>query len=187
MAAKKKTAKPYGNKTKFVMSLPRDLPAKQVVEKAKAQGIIISEAHVYKIRSTNKGKLAPAKTPGKASAKGSAKANGKATGSSKRDFVLSFPPTTPASEILRKAKESGIGLSKAYLYTIRNAAGAKPAGRGRGASASRAAARAAVAASPRQSRSDLTLESQFIDAALDLGLSRATEILDRVRARLKSL
>ena len=35
MASKKKTAKPYGNKTSFVMSLPRDLPAKQVVDQAK--------------------------------------------------------------------------------------------------------------------------------------------------------
>jgi hypothetical protein len=196
MAAKKKTAKPYGNKTKFVMGLPRDLPAKQVVEKAKQQGIVISEAHVYKIRSTNKGKGGPGNLRSASAAKGSAskatpagpkgaKSASRASsssGSSKRDFVLSFPPTTPASEILRKAKDSGIGLSKAYLYTIRNAAGAKPAGRGRAA----ASARAAVASAPR-SRASGSLESQFIDAALDLGLSRASEILDRVRSRLKDL
>ena len=64
MAAKKKTTKPYGNKTKFVMGLPRDLSAKQVVEKAKQQGITITEAHVYKIRSTAKSKPA-GKAPGK--------------------------------------------------------------------------------------------------------------------------
>src|SRR5262245_57491629 len=103
MAAKKKTSKPYGNKTKFVMGLPRDLPAKAVVEKAKAQGIVISEAHVYKIRSTNKGKGAPARgsaskaTP--SAPKGRARRESASSGSSKRDFVLSFPPTTPASEI----------------------------------------------------------------------------------------
>jgi hypothetical protein len=197
MAAKKKTAKPYGNKTKFVMGLPRDLPAKQVVEKAKQQGIVISEAHVYKIRSTNKGKTpasrASAGASGRSSAKGTpsapkGRASSASASSSKRDFVLSFPPTTPASEILRKAKDSGIGLSKAYLYTIRNAAGAKPAGRGRGAApaSSARAARAAAASTPR-ARSNGSLESQFIDAALDLGLSRASEILDRVRSRLKDL
>ena len=43
MASKKKTAKPYGNKTSFVMSLPRDLPAKQVVDQAKKAGLVISE------------------------------------------------------------------------------------------------------------------------------------------------
>jgi hypothetical protein len=197
MAAKKKTAKPYGNKTKFVMGLPRDLPAKQVVEKAKQQGIVISEAHVYKIRSTNKGKGAPSKssaskaTPAAPKGAKSAGRGNSSSGSSKRDFVLSFPPTTPASEILRKAKDSGIGLSKAYLYTIRNAAGAKPAGRGRQAAApSRSAARAAASSAAGRSaasRSSGSLESQFIDAALDLGLSRASEILDRVRSRLKDL
>jgi hypothetical protein len=192
MAAKKKTAKPYGNKTKFVMGLPRDLPAKQVVEKAKQQGIVISEAHVYKIRSTNKGKGAPAKSSASkatpSAPKGRASRQAENSGSSKRDFVLSFPPTTPASEILRKAKDSGIGLSKAYLYTIRNAAGSKPAGRGRAAAPASAgrAARAAAQSTPR-SRNGGSLESQFIDAALDLGLSRASEILDRVRARLKDL
>ncbi|HEX5659690.1 MAG TPA: hypothetical protein VFX59_20985, partial [Polyangiales bacterium] len=58
MAAKKKktTTKPYGNKTKFVLGLARDLSAKQVVDEAKKNGITITEAHVYKIRSTAKTK-----------------------------------------------------------------------------------------------------------------------------------
>lgn len=188
MAAKKKTGKPYGNKTKFVMSLPREMPAKQVVDKAKQQGIVISEAHVYKIRSTNKPKGAPGRGAGPKAptAKPGPKPGAKqaSNGQSKRDFVLSFAPSTPASEILKKAKDSGIGLSKAYLYTIRNAAGGGvPAKRGRkpgrpagvtGLSAPRAAARGGSG-----------LESQFIDAALDMGLSRAAELLDHVRARLK--
>src|SRR5690242_11811580 len=119
MAAKKKTAskktapKTYGNKTKFVLGLSRDLSAKQVVEEAKKNGITITEAHVYKIRSTAKGKGKGAtRTAGKPGPKPAA------GGRSKRDFVLSFGPDTKASEILKKAKEAGIGLSKAYLYTI---------------------------------------------------------------------
>ncbi len=64
MASKKKAAKakkstqaksPYGTKTAFVMGLPRDMSAREVVAKGKAQGIKLSEAHVYKIRSTSKG------------------------------------------------------------------------------------------------------------------------------------
>jgi hypothetical protein len=182
MAAKKKTAKPYGNKTSFVMNLPRDLPAKQVVEQAKKAGLVISEAHVYKIRSTNK-------TKGPSSGKGAGRgpkppvSNGSSArggASEKRDFVLSFSPSTPASEILRKAKESGIGLSKAYLYTIRASAGAKPTGRG----ASKAQAPAKSGAK-RGGAGASSLESQFVTAALDLGLARAAELLDRVRSRLK--
>jgi len=165
MAAKKtKTTKPYGNKTKFVMGLPREMSAKAVVEKAKQQGITITEAHVYKIRSTAKSKPA-----GKAAGKpGRPPKSGDATGLSKREFVLRFGPETPASEILKKAKEAGLGLSKAYLYTIRSSSGAsqkRGGGGGRTSSSS--------------------LESQFIDAAIDMGLSKASELLERLRARLK--
>lgn len=179
MAAKKKTTKPYGNKTKFVLGLPREMPAKQVVEKAKQQGITITEAHVYKIRSTAKSKPAA-----KGAARGRAPAPAKAAsgpanaaGLSKREFVLSFPPETPASEILRRAKEAGLGLSKAYLYTIRSSAGSAVK-RGRGAAAS-----APAAGRSRAAVSDL--ETQFIDAAIDMGLAKASDLLERLRSRLK--
>jgi hypothetical protein len=178
MAAKKKTTKPYGNKTKFVLGLPRELTAKQVVEKAKQQGITITEAHVYKIRSTAKAKPAgkPAGKVGRPAAKSADKSAGDAGGLSKRDFVLSFGPETPASEILKKAKDAGLGLSKAYLYTIRSSAGATQK-RGRPAAAASAGGRGRGAAS--------SLEAQFIDAAIDLGLSKAGDLLDRLRSRLK--
>ncbi len=185
MAAKKKkttTTKPYGNKTKFVLGLPRELSAKQVVEEAKKQGIAITEAHVYKIRSTAKAKgKGPAKAT-KAGGRGRGappKAGRGGGGQSKRDFVLSFGPETPASEILRKAKEAGIGLSKAYLYTIRSSGGASQK-RGRPP----AAGNGRVAA--RRVRGGDSLETQFVDAAIDMGLAKATELLDRLRTRLKA-
>jgi len=103
MAAKKKIAekKIYGNKTKFVLGLPRDMSAKQVVSEGKKQGIVLSEAHVYKIRSTAKSKGAtPAPKRGRG-AKAAAPAKGGAAkggaGVSKRDFVLSFGPEVKAS------------------------------------------------------------------------------------------
>lgn len=187
MAAKKKktTTKPYGNKTKFVLGLARDLSAKEVVEEAKKNGITITEAHVYKIRSTAKAKgKGPAKAErGAGRGRGAAKATrgGSGGGQSKRDFVLSFGPETPASEILRKAKEAGIGLSKAYLYTIRSSGGASQRRGGRAA----AAATIDKSALRRVGRGSSSLETQFIDAAVDLGLSRATELLDRLRSRIK--
>jgi type III secretion system FlhB-like substrate exporter len=206
MAAKKKkkTTKPYGNKTKFVLGLSRDLSAKQVVEEAKKNGITITEAHVYKIRSTakakgGKGPGRPAKSAPRGrkavAAKGRASSAGRASsgaGQSKRDFVLGFGSDTPASEILRKAKEQGIGLSKAYLYTIRSSGGASQK-RGRpvkaaAASKGRASAAKATKASFRKgSRGGAnSLETQFLDAAMDLGLAKATELLSRLRTRAKS-
>lgn len=187
MAAKKKKSvqKTYGNKTKFVLGLSRDLSAKQVVDEAKKAGIAITEAHVYKIRSTAK-----AKTPkaGKSAGRASASKGATSSSQSKRDFVLSFGPDTKASEILQKAKAAGIGLSKAYLYTIRSAGGASnKRGSGRkGAASSSPAAASAKAAALRGSRgAAASVEAQFIDAAIDLGLAKAGDLLQRLRARLK--
>jgi hypothetical protein len=181
MAAKKKkktATKTYGNKTKFVLGLPRELSAKQVVDEAKKQGITITEAHVYKIRSTAK-----TKGPKGAASKGASRGNAKAAGGalSKRDFVLSFGPDTKASEILRKAKEAGIGLSKAYLYTIRSAGGAsqKRGRRGAGAPVKAGAGRARGGFASH--------EAAFIESAIDMGLAKAADLLDRLRARLKDL
>jgi type III secretion system FlhB-like substrate exporter len=176
-SASKPAGKTYGNKTKFVLGLPRELSAKQVVDEAKKNGITITEAHVYKIRSTAKSKLPKA-------SKASASAGRPSSGGSlsKRDFVLSFGQDTKASEILRKAKEQGIGLSKAYLYTIRSAGGASQK-RGGGRAAGGAGR---VTAAVRSAGSFANHEAQFIDSAIHVGLAKAGELLDRLRARLKS-
>jgi hypothetical protein len=184
-AKKKKTAtKTYGNKTKFVLGLSRDLSAKQVVDEAKKNGIAITEAHVYKIRSTAKGKAnAPKANKGRPAASKPGPKPSSASGQSKRDFVLSFGPDTKASEILKKAKDAGIGLSKAYLYTIRSAGGASQK-RGRPAGS---VTRAKVASAGRAVASFAGHEAQFVEASIQLGLAKASELLDRLRARLKSL
>jgi len=184
-AKKKKTAtKTYGNKTKFVLGLPREMSAKQVVDEAKKQGITITEAHVYKIRSTAKAKGPKGAAPKASASKASSKATGGGSGAmSKRDFVLSFGPDTKASEILRKAKEAGIGLSKAYLYTIRSAGGASQKRGRRGATP----APVGKASAPRARGGFASHEAQFIESAIDLGLSKAADLLERLRARLKDL
>ncbi|MDB4986834.1 MAG: hypothetical protein JWN04_2012 [Myxococcaceae bacterium] len=217
MAAKKKktTTKPYGNKTKFVLGLSRDLSAKEVVSEAKKNGITITEAHVYKIRSTAKakggkgpgravkstaGKSAATKSAATKAARGgkktaakrgrppaaasgrAAKAGKSGANQSKRDFVLSFGSDTAASEILRKAKEAGIGLSKAYLYTIRSAGGSAQK-RGAGSKAGKTLKADAKAAFKSVRGAVSKLETQFIDAAMDLGLAKATELLGRLRPR----
>ena len=185
MAAKKKKSaqKTYGNKTKFVLGLSRDLSAEQVVDEAKKAGIAITEAHVYKIRSTAKAKGPKA---GKSAGRASAAKGGASSSQSKRDFVLSFGPDTKASEILQKAKAVGIGLSKAYLYTIRSAGGASNKRGRKGATGGSSATASAKAAALRGARgAAASVEAQFIDAAIDLGLAKAGDLLQRLRARLK--
>ena len=52
MAAKKASKKV--NKTQYVKDLPKSMTAKDVVEKAKADGIKLTIAYVYSIRSKKK-------------------------------------------------------------------------------------------------------------------------------------
>jgi hypothetical protein len=61
---------PHGSKSDFVRNLPQDMPAKEVVAKAKADGIKLSIAQVYNIRSTSKrrGKVAKVSRPAGATA-----------------------------------------------------------------------------------------------------------------------
>jgi hypothetical protein len=54
MVVKKKAASKPVNKSAFVRALPANMPAKDVVEKAKAQGMKISVAYVYSIRTAAK-------------------------------------------------------------------------------------------------------------------------------------
>jgi hypothetical protein len=162
MAAKKKTGKVYGSKTQFVMSLPHEVSAKDVVARAKAKGLALTEAHVYKIRSTNKSKGAAIKG-GKTATKKAApakKASKKATtgkgasSQSKRDFVLSMG-NAPAAEVLKQAKKAGLGLSKAYLYTIRAESGGsakKAAGKSASKSASKKAPKKAAKKAAKKKR-----------------------------------
>jgi hypothetical protein len=64
MASKKSSGKPWGSKSSFVRSLPKTLSAKEVVKSASEQGMKLSVAQVYNIRSTAKLKnRARGKTP----------------------------------------------------------------------------------------------------------------------------
>lgn len=55
------TAKRRVNKAQFVRSLPAAMPAKDVVTKAAAAGIKVSEKYVYNTRSSARGKGSPEK------------------------------------------------------------------------------------------------------------------------------
>lgn len=190
--AKNSSDKPL-TKTAFVRQLPEDMPAKEVVDKAKAAGIELSEAYVYEIRSA--AKRAKKKSGGEKAARGgvakkaAAPAEGKdASGMTKREFVESFAPTTPATEVIAKAAERGLSLTAKYIYNLRSEAkaGKKPAAAPAARPAAAPAARPAAAAPVSTAALD-ALETKFVDLTLDLGLSRAAKLLEKVRAQAKGL
>lgn len=63
MATKKNARKSggrAGSKTAFILRFPEGMPAKDVVAKAAAAGINVSEKYVYNIRSAHRGKAGKA-------------------------------------------------------------------------------------------------------------------------------
>jgi hypothetical protein len=105
------------------------------------------------------------------STKGSSKSSGKAT--SKAAFVRGLPPNMPASEVIAKAQANGMKLTPAYVYVIRSKSSAKPSsnggrkrGGGRGTGSSQQ-------------------EREFVNLALQLGFSRAQQLLDDTRASIQ--
>lgn len=193
MAAKKrkkassKSAPKAVSKSAFVRGLSTTLPAKEVVAKAKAAGLKISDRYVHVIRSIAK----------RAGHKGNGVAASPRRGgrpiSSKRTFVLSLPTSLSATDVIERAKAQGMTLTTNYVYKIRS----------RGAAASSRADNAAP-------RIDLALKAgrggkgrdrivvargadgsaqdeRFVALVLDVGLSRAAALLDQLRDRVQGM
>lgn len=110
----------------------------------------------------------------------------KAKKMTKADFVRSLPATTPAKEVVAKAKEAGIALTDMYVYNVRStskASAKKSNGQepgSRAVTSARGPHKAAVATG--------SVEELLKAIAAEIGLGRAIAVLqgerDRVRAVL---
>ena len=114
-------------------------------------------------------------------------------GQSKAEFIRTLPSTTPASEVVAKAKAAGMSITPQYVYNLRARAnrtpGAPKRGPGRPPGSGRKAkvGSASTASAPRSAApSNSRVEDLLRAAAAELGLSRAIGILqaeqDKVRA-----
>lgn len=121
-----------------------------------------------KIRKTSKSTTTP-------------KAKRQPRAGSKTAFVLGQPLDLPAKEIVARGKAQGIALTEAYIYGIRSRSARAGRTPGKAASSVVLGARAG-----RLSASG-SLESQFANLALDIGLARAESILRDVRGKLDQL
>jgi hypothetical protein len=182
--AKKPTSK-SPSKSAFVRGLPASMPAKEVVAKAKAAGLTLSDRYVHVIRSIAK----------RAAKNGPAVVSGPRRGgrpiSSKRTFVLSLPASLPAADVIKRAKAEGMKLTTNYVYKIRSrgaAAGDGSIGLTRGAGSLGKLARGrAAAAIARSGNGSSSHDEHFVALVLDVGLARAAALLERVRARVQDL
>jgi hypothetical protein len=115
---------------------------------------------------------------------------------SKREFMKNLPEGISMGDLMARAKSSGVKISKSYAYTLladRKKSGKKarrPGARARRTrkTMSNGAQRALVAAPPAVARPVASKpEAQFVSLAVDLGLRKSQELLDRLRTRLRTL
>jgi len=182
--AKKSASKSVSSKSAFVRGLPASMPAKEVVAKAKAAGLALSDRYVHVIRSIAK----RAARNGHAALK--APRRGGRPISSKRTFVLSLPASLSAAEVIKRARAQGMHLTTNYVYKIRSRGAAAndgtinlsainiKGGRARGRVLSDIA---------RSANGTSQHDERFVALVLDVGLARAAALLERVRARVQDL
>jgi hypothetical protein len=106
----------------------------------------------------------------------------KAPTMSKAAFVRSLAASTPAKEVVAKAKERGMALTESYVYNVRGAA--KAAKRKRTGSLRSAVVPRPVAVA---AKSGLSTEDLLRAVGADLGLTRAIEVLQAERARVHAV
>ena len=107
--AKKSASKSVSSKSAFVRGLPASMPAKEVVAKAKAAGLTLSDRYVHVIRSIAKRAARNGHTALKTPRRGGRPI------SSKRTFVLSLPASMPAADVIKRARSEGMQLTTNYV------------------------------------------------------------------------
>jgi hypothetical protein len=192
MAAKKRArkspkrlAKTLGAKADFIRRHP-NLSAKEVVEAAAKQGLVIRTPQVYKLRSAAAGKTkkrAPRRSRKAAKGRKPAASTAKSTTAtmSKSEFIRTRPPGMTARQVVEAAAAQGMALTEHFVYNIRSTA-KKKAGKSK-----LTAAVAAQASARGTGRAGRAQESTFRRLILALGLDRAKKLVSEVEAKLTAL
>jgi hypothetical protein len=109
---------------------------------------------------------------------------------SKRDFLEGLPAESTAAELMARAKEAGISISPSYAYAFvaerKKKKGGKP-GPKRGARRGRPPAAEVAARGNGGTRGGSPIDRQFLALALELGVRRSEELLQRLKANLGAL
>lgn len=169
--SKKNRSKAAITKSDVIRSMP-NASAGAIIKKAKSYGLELTANHVYAVRAIDKRRGRPARLGG-----GSATALPAKTATTKNQsktaFIRGFTRDTPASKVVEAAKRAGVKITKAYVYRVR--ALKEPAER---------PGRPVSAIASGGTRRDPGVERRLTSLAIEIGLLRASVLLDRVRAHL---
>jgi hypothetical protein len=174
------------SKSDFIRSQHESLSAADIVAKAKDAGLKLSAQLVYNVRG--KANAKPAKMKASNVTKQSKAAMSKA------DFIRSTPTSASAKEVVAKGKAAGIALSDNHVHAVRAAdktrSNKKRAnGKANNAVVARAPIPAATTAAKNGARASAVEDAEraFIASVAQIGIVRATEILDGARARVHAV
>jgi len=184
---------PTISKTAFVLAQPPGTKPKQIAEAASAAGIEITAKYVSNILSAAKsaGKKAPAKKTAAKTAPAKAVVpakKGRSSGGNKSEFIRSVPKDVKPAEVVKLAAAKGISITAGLVHTVRSQLKKKgveslaPTAKrpGRPPSAHKSPAPAPVGGSSDRER-------QLVALAVDVGLARAVELIEGLRARIGEL
>jgi|GEM_PF-3441990 len=173
-------------KTDFVLSFAHDVPAKLVVARGKEEGISLTERAVYKTRYLAKrrankaGKKAAVTAAPAASAPAVLKGRGGRRDGRASALIRSTPFDVKASALVAEAKAKGIPLTASLVYAVR-------AQMKRSGQVARAPGKAVVAVTRSTVAPVGDRERQLISLAVDLGLSRAIELIEGMREKVNAM
>jgi len=172
-----------------VREQPQATSAAEVVEKSKAAGSTYDGSMAGKVRrrGPKDGHAKTARTARRTSTAPSLRSSKPVQ--SKAEFVRTLPSSTPANEVVAKAKAAGLPITKDYVYSVRSAdKRAKKKGAAKGNAPKPAVIAAAVvtgsASAPKVStKAELLLKA----VGAEIGLGNAIALLQSERARVREL
>ncbi len=200
--SKAKASKGRGglNKSAFVRSLPASLSAKDVIARAKAAGLSLTEHYVYNVRSQAKAKgtIAGGTKQAAAGAKKAAAGTKKSGGGAKKSggrsnvksaFVLAQPASLSVKEIVAAAKKAGLSISAALVYSLRGKRkGAAPAAKGTAPAAASSGRKGPAPKLPRDLSANIDeTELSLQRLAVHIGIERSRALIDQAQRRLAKL
>lgn len=113
----KTSSKKSPSKTAFVLGLAKDMPASEVVAKAKAAGIDLTDRYVYVIRSKAKGRAGkPSGRRGRPPKSAGAKRGPKPG----RRIAAATSPVALGTQFLEMALDLGLARAEELLVSLRS-------------------------------------------------------------------
>lgn len=105
----------------------------------------------------------------------------------KTRFVLALPTSMSAKEVIEKGNAVGLKLTDKYIYSIRSKSKVSGKSKGKPGRPPKVQSAPSVGGKSQSQVTDSSLEKRLMSLALDLGLTRAEQLLASLRTNIAQL